>query len=166
MSFLYHTEVLEKSKDIFLKDKSLGDKLDCMSSSSIDAHKNVPAGVWHICGWHILKRLKTVTCDEMFHTWWWRLLHCAAYDFLSFPDMLQSQWICVMRSLWKYGLSHILITAIFLYRKQTLIIIINRLGYIQKCVVMCSWPLIKLFFCPDTAYNRLDDKHVWSSHII
>ena len=104
------------------------------------------------------KRLKADVwrCD-MFETWWWCLLHSKAYDFLSLHIFLCKFSIDMMgRYMWwiyENMVCLILITAIFLYRKQTLIII-NRLGYRQSLCELFMTSMIKLFFCPNNVYNR------------
>ena len=110
------------------------------------------------------KRLKADVwrCD-MFETWWWCLLHCKAYDFLSLHIFLCKFSIdmVVWYMWWIYEnmVCLILITAIFLYRKQTLIII-NRLGYRQSLGEPFMTSMIKLFFCVLPSYIiEFDEEH-------
>ena len=93
-----------------------GQKLDCISSSRIDAHKNMPCrSLAHLSMAHSPLEWKRLKADvwrcDMFETWWWCLLHCKAYDFLSLHIFLCKFFnrydgsIHVM-NIWKYGLSH------------------------------------------------------------
>ena len=114
------------------------------------------------------KRLKADVwrCD-MFETWWWCLLHCKAYDFLSLHIFLCKFSIdmVVWYMWWIYEnmVCLILITAIFLYRKQTLIII-NRLGYRQSLGEPFMTSMIKLFFSVLASYIiEVDEEHVRNS---
>ena len=112
------------------------------------------------------KRLKADVwrCD-MFETWWWCLLHCKAYDFLSLRIFLCKFSIdmVVWYMWWIYEnmVCLILITAIFLYRKQTLIII-NRLGYRQSLGELFMTSMIKLFFSIPYIIE-VDEEHVRNS---
>ena len=128
------------SMDIFLKPGRGTKSGRCISSSRIDAHKNMPCrSLAHLSMAHSPLEWKRLKADvwrcDMFETWWWCLLHSKAYDFLSQHIFLCKFSIDMMgRYMWwiyENMVCLILITAIFLYRKQTLIII-NRLGYRQS----------------------------------
>ena len=120
------------------------------------------AGVWHICRWHILlsngKDWK-LTCDDAIclkldddacYTPKPMIFSLYIYFFASFSIDMMGRY---MWWIYENMVCLILITAIFLYRKQTLIII-NRLGYRQSLGELFMTSMIKLFFCPNNVYNR------------